>query len=165
MTAETRRLIPIVCAWLPGAHLLLIGLTNLTDYGVNLEFVQHVLLMDDTFGPSKSWRSIANPVVVHTFYALIIATELTVSALCLWGGIQMLRYRRAASDVFERAKQWACYGLLLGVALWFGAFVTIGGEWFLMWQSEKWNAQSTAMMMTLIYGMFLAGLCFRIDPN
>jgi hypothetical protein len=33
MTAEIRRLIPIVCAWLPGAHLLLMGLTNLTDYG------------------------------------------------------------------------------------------------------------------------------------
>jgi predicted small integral membrane protein len=33
---------------------------------------------------------------------------------------------------------------------WFVFFVTLAGEWFLMWQSSTWNAQSTAFSLTMI---------------
>ncbi len=28
--------------------------------------------------------------------------------------------------------------------LWFTGFISIGGEWFLMWQSTQWNATQAA---------------------
>jgi predicted small integral membrane protein len=31
--------------------------------------------------------------------------------------------------------------------LWLLAFTTIGGEWFLMWQSRDWNGQQAAFRM------------------
>jgi predicted small integral membrane protein len=37
--------------------------------------------------------------------------------------------------------------------LWLGAFLTIGGEWFLMWQSQTWNGQDAAFKRFLVDGI------------
>ena len=37
----------------------------------------------------------------------------------------------------------------------FIAFLTVGGEWFLMWQSPTWNAQDGAFRMFLAEGLIL----------
>jgi len=37
---------------------------------------------------------------------------------------------------------------------WLVAFLTVGGEWFLMWQS-KWNGQEAASRMFLVMGVIL----------
>jgi len=38
---------------------------------------------------------------------------------------------------------------------WLVAFLTIGGEWFLMWQSRAWNGQEAAFRMVAAPGMVL----------
>jgi predicted small integral membrane protein len=45
---------------------------------------------------------------------------------------------------FNRAKTLAIAALTLGMLMWLVAFVTVGGEWFLMWQSRQWNGQDAA---------------------
>lgn len=45
----------------------------------------------------------------------------------------------------------------MGFILFFGFFISIAGEWFLMWQQSKWNAQGTAFSLSLL---FLIGLLF-----
>lgn len=45
--------------------------------------------------------------------------------------------------------------MTVGILLWFGAFLTIGGEWFLMWESKIWNGQDAAARVFLIEAVVL----------
>src|SRR3954467_9698345 len=63
--------------------LSLVAFGNVTDYGTNLAFVQHVLTMDTIFpGPTIRYRAIDSPLLHHAAYAIIIATEAVSAALC-----------------------------------------------------------------------------------
>jgi len=37
--------------------------------------------------------------------------------------------------------------------MWFVAFLSIGGEWFLMWQSHTWNGQDGAFRIFVVVGL------------
>jgi predicted small integral membrane protein len=39
--------------------------------------------------------------------------------------------------------------------MWMFAFLTVGAEWFLMWQSHEWNGQEAAFRMFAITGIVL----------
>ena len=45
--------------------------------------------------------------------------------------------------------------LTVNLLLWFGAFLLVGGEWFVMWQSETWNGQDAAFRMFAVVGLIL----------
>jgi predicted small integral membrane protein len=50
-------------------------------------------------------------------------------------------------------------GLTLGFLLWQVGFMTIGEEWFGMWQSQQWNGVPSAfrfMMTTITVLIFVA---------
>jgi predicted small integral membrane protein len=134
----------------------LIVFNNLTDYGSNYQFVHHVLLMDTTFpGNHGMWRAI-HPLLIQTlFYASIIGWE-SVTMVLTWIGTVALvcALRRPASD-FNSAKRFSILALTLGMLLWFVAFISVGGEWFLMWQSKIWNGQEAALRMFTIIGIVL----------
>jgi predicted small integral membrane protein len=132
----------------------LVVFNNTTDFGSNYQFVHHVLLMDTTFpGNHGMWRSIPLPVVQLIFYDSIIGWE-AVTAILIWmGTVQLLRaLRRSAAD-FNSAKRCSIIGLTLGQLLWLVAFVGVGGEWFLMWQSKTWNGEEAAFRMFTIISM------------
>jgi predicted small integral membrane protein len=44
-------------------------------------------------------------------------------------------------------------GTLDFVLMWLVAFLDVGGEWFLMWQSKMWNGQEEAFRMFTIVGV------------
>jgi predicted small integral membrane protein len=132
----------------------LVVFNNLTDYNSNYQFVHHVLLMDSTFpGNHGMWRAI-HPLWIHTaFYNSIILWE-AVSMLLLWAGtLRLLRAMFQTAKAFQSAKRLAIAGLTLGMLMWLGAFLTIGGEWFLMWQSQTWNGQDAAFKRFLVNGI------------
>jgi predicted small integral membrane protein len=39
--------------------------------------------------------------------------------------------------------------------MWLVAFLTVGAEWFLMWQSKAWNGQEAAGRMFNVIGLLL----------
>jgi predicted small integral membrane protein len=39
--------------------------------------------------------------------------------------------------------------------MWLVAFLSVGAEWFLMWQSRTWNGQEAAFRMFAILGIVL----------
>jgi predicted small integral membrane protein len=134
----------------------LVVLNNTTDYGSNYEFVRHVMMMDSTFaGNHAMWRAINTPWLHHAFYVTIIAWEFLTMALCWWGGTRMGAALDATSEEFGRAKSVAIVGLTVGVLMWLVAFLAIGGEWYLMWQSAKWNGQEAAFRMFAVAGIVL----------
>ena len=141
----------------------LVTFGNLTDYGTNFEFVQHVLSMDTLFpGTTITWRAITSPALHHLAYALIIATEGAVAILCWIGAVAMLRRLRADARSFHRSKSFAVLGLTLGFLLWQVGFMTIGGEWFGMWQSQQWNGVPSAFRFVMV---ILAVLIFVVLPD
>ena len=141
-----------------GLYMLVVFFNNTTDYGSNFNFVSHVLSMDDTFpGNQGKWRAISHPVLHHLFYILIILTEAVIAFLCLGGAFRMWRKRQADQNAFHQSKTLAIYGLTLGILLWFTGFITVGGEWFLMWQSQNWNGIQSAFQNAAI---FLLALLF-----
>ena len=73
---------------------LLVAFGNITDYGSNYVFVQHVLSMDTTFPGNKlMYRAITSPALQHLGYALIIAGEAADGLVLAWGAIALFRAR------------------------------------------------------------------------
>jgi predicted small integral membrane protein len=129
---------------------------NVTDYDSNYQFVRHVLMMDSTFpGNHGMWRALNQPVLHTLFYLSIITWEIATMALCWWGGLRMARALRGSTVAFEQAKRIAIAALTLGLLMWLVAFLGVGGEWFLMWQSKSWNGQDAAFRMFTVIGVVL----------
>lgn len=134
----------------------LVVFNNLSDYDSNYQFVRHVLSMDTTFpGNHGLWRALTEPTVHLLFYWGIILWELATTAVLGWGVLRMARALKAPAAEFTQAKNPAIVGLLMGLMLWLLAFITVGGEWFLMWQSHVWNGEETAGRNFLISGVIL----------
>ena len=124
---------------------LLVAFGNITDYGSNYVFVQHVLSMDTTFPGNKlMYRAITSPALQHLGYALIIAGEAATGLVLAYGAIALFRARGGTPAEFVAAKLWVALGGFLGFLVWFVGFLVIGGEWFAMWQSPTWNGQEAA---------------------
>jgi predicted small integral membrane protein len=134
----------------------LVAFGNITDYGTNFVFVQHVLSMDTVFPFSTiKYRAITSPALHHAAYVLIIATEVVVAALCWIGACVLLRRIHADAATFNRSKAAAVAGLTLGFLLWQAGFMSIGGEWFGMWQSQQWNGVPSAYRFVVIIAAVL----------
>lgn len=145
------------------AFAFLVTFNNITDYGSNFAFVRHVLSMDTTFPDNAAmYRAITSPPLWHLSYWLIILGEGVTFLLLLLGGISLFRARHAQARVFEAAKEWVVAGATAGFLVWFFGFMVVGGEWFLMWQSELWNGQDAAFKF---YMAILGVLIFVKQPD
>jgi predicted small integral membrane protein len=150
------RLIKIFFGISIGLYMLLVCINNLTDYRVNFQFVSKVSGMEDIFSREKNgWRAINSQVLKHIFYTFIIAWEMVITLLAALGVIRMVRSFKGETTDFKNSGKPLRTGLFLGVMLWFTIFISLGGEWFLMWQSKIWNGQSTAFMLTICFLLFL----------
>jgi predicted small integral membrane protein len=145
--------LPVVAAvlvGLNGLYVALVAFGNITDYGTNQAFVQHVLAMDTTnFGaepgtnldPDVMWRAIERDWFQNAAYVAIIAWE-TATAVVLLGSL--LLWVRDRPSGYRRARALSTIGLLMLVLLFMGGFIAIGGEWFQMWKSQAWNGIDAA---------------------
>jgi predicted small integral membrane protein len=133
----------------------LLVLNNTTDYNSNYQFVRHVLMMDSTPGNGGMWRALNSPAWHTTFYVLIIVWEAITALLCWWGGLRLARAVRGTAQAFHQAKSVAIAALTSAMLMWFLAFLSVGGEWFLMWQSKTWNGRDAAFRMFTVAGVVL----------
>jgi predicted small integral membrane protein len=142
---------------------LLVAFDNVTDYGTNLAFVQHVFMMDTVFPNSAiKYRAIDQPWLQHLGYALIILAEAATGILCAWGALRLWQRRALPARDFNRAKAPAIAGLTLGFLLWQVGFMTVGGEWFGMWMSSQWNGIESAFRLFIT---ILAVLIYLVLPD
>ena len=134
----------------------LVVFNNLTDFNSNYQFVRHILMMDSTFPANRGmWRAMNSPASHTIFYISIIAWEGVTLLLCVWGGVRMARAIRGSATAFSSAKNVAIAALTLSMLMWLVAFLSVGGEWFLMWQSKAWNGQEAAFRMFTVVGIVL----------
>jgi predicted small integral membrane protein len=134
----------------------LLVFNNTTDFDSNYQFVRHVLMMDSTFPENHGmWRALNRSAWHLGFYLSIIAWEFVTMILCWWGGWRMTRALQGTAGAFGDAKRISIIGLTLALLMWLVAFLTVGGEWFLMWQSKVWNGQEAAARMFTVIGIVL----------
>ncbi len=134
----------------------LVVFNNLFDFGTNYIFVHHVLDMDTTIpGNHGMWRAL-HPIWIHfAIYVLIILWEAATAALLWMGVVGLYRERFAAAPTFNTSKRIAILALTLSLTMWLVAFLAVGGEWFLMWQSQTWNGQQEAFRMFVVVALVL----------
>jgi predicted small integral membrane protein len=116
-----------------------VAIGNITDFGTNQQFVQHVFEMDTTFGDEDvTWRAITNSAIQNLAYLAIIAWEVLITAVLIWAVVAWVGALRGRGG-YERARRLSTVGWTMVLLLFAGGFIVIGGEWFVMWQSEEWN--------------------------
>ncbi len=153
------RMILAVLTAITALYMGLVTFGNISDYGTNQAFVQHVLAMDTTFPSSNTkWRAVTDRRLVTAVYITIISWE-SLTALVLTIAFFAWLRRTAAPSVV--ACQLSICGWLMQVLLFGGGFIIVGGEWFEMWQSTKWNGTQAAFQNLLLpaAGLVLAGRC------
>jgi predicted small integral membrane protein len=89
------------------------------------------------------------------FYLSIITWEAITMVLLWWAGIRLAGSLHASAKVFHQAKNLAIAALTLSLLMWLVAFLSVGGEWFMMWQSKMWNGQEAAFRMFTVVGIVL----------
>ncbi len=152
----TLRLAKILLVFAVAVFYSFVVLNNATDYDSNYQFVRHVLMMDSTFPNNRGmWRAINSSTLHTAFYLSIIAWESVTMILCWWGGVNLARSLGAAAAAFHRSKRVAIAALACAMLMWLLAFLGVGGEWFLMWQSKSWNGQDAAFRMFVILALIL----------
>jgi len=141
----------------------LVVFNNVTDFDTNYQFVRHVLSMDSTMpGNHGMWRAMTSPAVHLAFYIGIIAWEIVTTILLWWGAVSLFRALRLDSARFNAAKRVPVAALTMSLLMWLVAFLAIGGEWFLMWQSHIWNGQEAAFRN---FAMVALVLLFIVQPD
>jgi predicted small integral membrane protein len=144
-------------------YIFLVALGNITDYDTNYAFVQHVLSMDTTnFGgtagsgldPDIMWRALTDPVIWNIAYIGVIIWE-SAAALVLIGAMVLWVRGFIRGGQFGFARRVSSVGLLMIVLLFFGGFITVGGEWFSMWRSTAWNGLDPAFRNAVLASITL----------
>src|SRR5262249_44897925 len=123
----------------------LITIGNVHDPESNFKFVQHVLSMDTTL-PSSAMAShaLSIPILWTVGFWLIVIGEGTTAILFALGTFELFRARNFKARDFDQAKGFVFAAAGCAFLIWFVGFITVGGEWFAMWQSQVWNGQQAA---------------------
>lgn len=149
-----------VLVFINGLYLAFVAFGNITDFGTNQPFVQHVLSMDTTnFGADAGtgldddvmWRAIESTTLQNIAYIGVIVFEAVTALILIVAAVLWWRGSRNARPL-------ASIGLVLTVILFFGGFITFGGEWFQMWKSTAWNGLDPAFrnsMLALVTLLFV----------
>ncbi len=131
-------------------YIALVSFGNITDFGTNQAFVQHVLAMDTTFKDDDlMWRAITSKGLQNTAYVAIIVWETLAALVLIYGTYLWVRRDDRA------ARRFSTYGLLMLMVLFGAGFIAIGGEWFSMWQSDTWNGLDAALRVFVFSGITL----------
>lgn len=152
----TLRVAKVLLVFAVALYYSLVVFNNVTDYDSNFQFVRHVLMMDTTLPANRGmWRALNRPAWHTIFYVAIILWEALTMLFAWWGGIRLARAWRGSAASFNSAKSLAIAALTLGLLMWLVAFLSVGGEWFLMWQSKTWDGRESAFRMFTVIGIVL----------
>lgn len=130
------------------AYFLVVAFDNITNPQSNWVFVQGVLSLDGVFDNSGfEWRAIN----AHWFHVVayigLIAMETLTGILLTWAGVVGLKH---ATDRigWGNAQRLTMLGVTTGLLVFFFGFITVGGNWFVMYLNSKWNGLDPAFQNT-----------------
>jgi predicted small integral membrane protein len=141
------------------SYYLVVAFDNITNptnpNASNWPFVQGVLSGDGVPADSGfQWRFIDATWFQALSYILIITGETLTGIALLVGGILGLR-RSGSCPRWGHTQKWTYLGGILGLAVFFFGFMTVGGNWFIMYLNSKWNGLEPAFQNSVMTGMML----------
>lgn len=149
------RVVVTVLTAISALQMALVAIGNITDFGTNQAFVEHVFAMDTTFrSPDMMWRSIPSATIATVAYVVVIAWEALTAAALVAATVHWI-HTLAGHEAERLSRQLSSLGWLMEIMLFGGGFIVIGGEWFQMWESSKWNGLQPALQNFLIAGVGL----------
>ena len=155
------RLIPLLLVFGTAVMGLIVCLNNITAPGANMRFVEHIMTMDTTnMDRGTQWREIRSPVLHRIAFVSILVCEVAVTVLGLVGSYFLATNLTAPADAWEAAKLFGYLTFIMALVVWFLIIQVVGAEWYVSWQSEKWNAirDSTRINLITIAGAILLRL-------
>jgi predicted small integral membrane protein len=146
------------------SYFLVVAFDNITNPDSNWVFVQGVISGDGVIPDSGfEWRFIdATWFQVVSYVGIIVAETLAGLALAVAGFISLRR--SADSDAFARAQRLTWLGCTFGLLVFFFGFITVGGNWFVMYLNETWNGlepafqNSVMTVLTLLVSLVVVGV-------
>jgi predicted small integral membrane protein len=150
---RTARVVASLVVLMAAAYFLIVAFDNISNptnpTGSNWPFVEGVLSGDGTPpGNGFEWRFIDASWFQVMAYIGIIAGETLAAIGLIVGGILGLR-RSGARDAWELGQRWTLLGALFGLLVFFLGFITVGGNWFVMYENAKWNGLEPAFQNTV----------------
>ena len=152
------RLIPLLLVLGTAAMGLIVCLNNITAPGANMRFVEHIMTMDTTnMDRGTQWREVRSPVLHRIAFVSILVCEIAVTVLGLVGSYFLAANLTAPADAWEAAKLFGYLTFIMALVVWFLIIQVVGAEWYVSWQSEKWNAirDSTRINLISLAGVIL----------
>lgn len=144
-TAKTIRISKVLLMLYVSIFGLLVMYSNITDYPTNYEYLGHILSMDTVRAETVyKYRAITSPMAHHRIYWLIITLEVLFTCFCVMGTYHLYKNINTTARKFHEAKKFALIGLLIAITTYYVGFQVIGGEWFNMDESERWNYKDWA---------------------
>ena len=135
------------------AYMALVVFGNITDSAANLAYVQHVFSMDTVLPHNtQKWRALTSPDLWKLGYVIILVYQLISAA---WLSLAAVRLQRGTEKTWLADRTFASGALVFTLLLWLVLFVTVGGEWFQMWQSADWNGLETSGRNFTMQGIVL----------
>lgn len=145
------RLIPLLLLLGTAVMGFVVCLNNITAPGANLRFVEHIMTMDTTnMDRGTQWREVRSPALHRVAFVTILVCEVAVTVLGLVGSYFLAVNLTAAGDAWESAKLFGYLAFLVALVVWFLIIQVVGAEWYVSWQSEKWNAIRDSIRINLI---------------
>lgn len=152
------------------AYYLVVAFDNITNPDSNWPFVRGVLAENGVAaGSGFEWRAIdAQWFHVVAFVGVIIFETLTglLLAYAAYRGLRANEDRAA----WAHAQRSTFLGMTSGLLVFFLGFITIGGNWFVMYLNSKWNGLDPAFqnsVMTMFMAVFVVGVLIadRLDQR
>ena len=145
------RLIPLLLVLGTALMGLIVCVNNITAPGANLRFVEHIMTMDTTnMDQGTQWREVRSPALHRVAFVAILVCEAAVTVLGLVGSYFLVANLTAPGDAWESAKLFGYLAFLVALVVWFLIIQVVGAEWYVSWQSERWNAIRDSIRINLI---------------
>ena len=156
---RTARVVASIFVLMTASYYLVVGFDNITNptnpNASNWPFVQGVLSGDGVPADSGfEWRFIDATWFQAAGYIMIITMETLTGILMLIGGILGLR-RSGSTHRWGLAQKWTFAGGTVGLLVFFFGFITVGGNWFIMYLNSKWNGLAPAFQNSVMTALTL----------
>lgn len=143
------------------AYYLVVAFDNVTNPASNWAFIQGVISGDGVPADSGfAWRFTEATWFQVAVYVAVIAGEGVAGVLLAVGAVRGWR-SRAEAGAWGESQVPTVVGAGLGLGVFFLGFITIGGNWWVMYLNDDWNGLTPAFqnsVMTVLTLLFVLGV-------
>ncbi len=174
---RTARVATSLFVLMVASYYLIVGFDNITNptnpNASNWPFVQGVLSGDGVPADSGfEWRFIDATWFQVISYIGIMTLETLTGVILLIAGLIGLR-RSGNADRWSHGQRWTYLGGILGLTVFMFGFMSVGGNWFVMYLNSKYNGLDPASqniaftlgMLILVTGVLIGSRLTKDDSS